>query len=290
MRILNFGSLNIDHVYQVDHIARPGETAASLDYSLFAGGKGANQSVAIARAGGAVMHIGKIGHDGQWMIQNMKKDGVDISRIILAEQPTGHAIIQVDRKGQNSIVIYGGTNRLITTQEIDAVLDETLAGDLVLLQNEINNVPYIMEQAAVRKLPVYFNPAPMTAEVFDYPLKSISAFIINQSEGESLTGQQDADKIMHAMERRFPEALAILTMGSKGCMYHKGKEKGSIAGRKVDVIDTTGAGDTFTGYLMAGIQRGDTVANALESATRAAAICVTRKGATSSIPYAKEIQ
>jgi ribokinase len=263
---------------------------ASLDYSLFAGGKGANQSVAVARAGGAVMHIGKIGHDGLWMIQNMKKDGVDTSRVILTEQPTGHAIIQVDKRGQNSIVIYGGTNRLITTEEIDAVLDEASAGDIVLLQNEINNIPHIIEQAAARKLPVYFNPAPMTAEVFDYPLKSISAFIINQSEGEALTEQPDADKIMYAMGRRYPDALAVLTMGSKGCMYRNGKEKGSIAGRKVDVVDTTGAGDTFIGYIMAGIQRGDALTSALETATRAAAICVTRKGATSSIPYAKEIQ
>jgi ribokinase len=290
MRILNFGSLNIDHVYQVDHIARPGETVASLDYSLFAGGKGANQSVAIARAGGAVMHIGKIGHDGLWMTQNMKKDGVDTSRIILADQPTGHAIIQVDRKGQNSIVICGGTNRLITTEEIDAVLDDASAGDMVLLQNEINNIPYIMEQAAARKLPVFFNPAPMTAEVFEYPLATVSTFIINQSEGEALTEQPDADAIMYAMDRRYPDALAVLTMGGKGCIYRKGKEKGSIAGKKVDVVDTTGAGDTFIGYLMAGIQRGDVLKSALETATRAAAFCVTRKGATSSIPYAKEIQ
>ncbi len=290
MKIINFGSLNIDHVYRVDHISRPGETVAGISCSLFAGGKGAIQSVAIARAGGAVSHAGKIGNDGLWMVETMKKDGVDISAIAVCPQPTGHAIIQVDKTGQNSIVTFGGTNQQISMEDIDDVLEYAEAGDVVLLQNEINNIPYIIHSAADKGMQVCLNPAPMGDEVFKYPLDKVTTFIINEHEGESLTGEASAQKIIDAMISRYEHATIILTSGSSGCLYARGALKGIIPGRAANVVDETGAGDTFVGYLFAELQRGIGLKQSLEFATIAASMSVTRKGAIPSIPYRAEVE
>jgi ribokinase len=289
MKIINFGSLNIDHVYQVDHIVLPGETIAGSSHSLHAGGKGANQSVAIARAGGKVSHAGKIGSDGLWMIDRMKADGIDVSHVMIGDSATGHAIIQVDGKGQNAIVVFGGTNRMISGDEIDDVLTRAMPDDSILLQNEINNIPYIMEQAAKRKLPISFNPAPMGPEVFDYPLGAVSTFFVNNSEGEALTGEKDPEAILSHMQTRYPDALVILTLGSKGSLYAKGSHRETILAPSVNAVDTTGAGDTFIGYFCACMQRGMALKDSLVAATKAASICVTRKGATTSIPVIKEV-
>lgn len=289
MSIINFGSLNIDHVYRVDHIASQGETVASNDYSLFAGGKGANQSIAIARAGGKVIHAGKIGYEGLWMVENMKKDGVDTSHIVVSQRTSGHAIIQVDKNGQNSIVIYGGTNKEITTDEIDAVLGNTDDNDIVLVQNEVNNIPYIIEKSYELGLKVCFNPAPMGREVFEYPLDKISMFIINESEGEALTGKSDANEILLEMSQKYAHAQIVLTRGVRGAIYQFQKEQVSVEGHRMDVVDTTGAGDTFIGYLLAGIQGNISIKDALQRANKAAGISVTRKGAAASIPFANEL-
>jgi ribokinase len=283
MRIINFGSLNIDHVYKVDHISRPGETIASTSYTIFAGGKGANQSVAIARAGGNVLHAGKIGRDGLWMVQNMELLGVDVSNIIIDDQPTGHAVIQVDKNGQNSIVICGGTNRKITTPEIDRIIGLAAADDIVLVQNEINNIPYVFEAAAKRKLPLCFNPAPMAPEVKGYPLDKVSIFIINQTEGAEITGGQGVQDICTRMVEKFPQATVILTLGAEGAMFARGSERTSVAGKKVTAVDTTGAGDTFIGFFLSNYAQGKPVRDCMEKANEAAAISVTQPGATASI-------
>lgn len=290
MRIINFGSLNIDYVYSVDHISRPGETVAGNSCSLFAGGKGAIQSVAIARAGGTVSHAGKIGNDGLWMIETMKKDGVDISGIEVCSQPSGHAIIQVDKSGQNSIVTFGGTNRQITTEEIEDVIDFGEAGDVLLLQNEINNIPYIINCSAEKGMLVCMNPAPMGPEVFSYPLDKVSTFIINEHEGNALTEETTVKGIMSEMVARYTHATIIITSGPKGCSYTSGALHGTVLGCAANVVDETGAGDTFVGYLFAELQRGIGLRQALEFATIAASISVTRKGAIASIPYRAEVE
>ena len=148
MQVINIGSLNVDHVYQVDHFSRPGESLIARGYARFAGGKGANQSLAIARAGGRVLHFGKIGREGEWMIAPMQEDGVDTSRIIVSDEPGGHAMIQVDPRGQNSIVVFGGTNQRIETAEVDDVLALAALDDIVALQNEISATEHAMRRAA----------------------------------------------------------------------------------------------------------------------------------------------
>jgi len=289
MRIFNFGSLNIDHVYRVDHIVRPGETIASLDYNIFAGGKGANQSIAVARAGGTVFHVGKIGKDGVWMIEDMKNDGVIIENIAISDNASGHAIIQVDAHGQNSIVICGGTNKEITRTDIRTVLSKADKNDIALLQNEINDIPFIINEAADAGLTVCFNPAPMDLAVLGYPLEKVSFFIINESEGEALTGKNRPQDSIMGMRTKYPSARIVLTRGAEGVTYADEHETFEIPGINVDAVDTTAAGDTFIGYMLSGIQKGNSIADSLEYANRAAAVSVTRKGATVSIPYASEL-
>ncbi len=289
-RIINFGSLNIDHVYQVDRVSRPGETILSKDYARFAGGKGANQSLAIARAGARVVQVGKIGQEGRWMIETMRRDGVDTSHIAVSDDPGGHAIIQVDPAGENTIVIFGGTNRQISREQIDRALQSSQADDLVLLQNEINGIREIMEKASALSLPVYFNAAPKHEEIDDYPLQLVDTFFINELEGEALTGRSEPLAIVHGMLSRYTAANVVLTLGSRGLLY--GNREGIVernAERVVEAVDTTGAGDTFIGYFMAGLSRGRDLHETLMHAGIAAALCVTRAGAADSIPFAAEL-
>jgi len=290
MNILNFGSLNIDHVYTVRHIVKPGETIAADAYAFFAGGKGANQSVAIARAGGKVMHVGRVGPEGQWMLEAMKEDGVDVSMVMTSAAPGGHAVIQVDGGGQNAIVIHGGSNREIDTGHIDSALARGCAGDFVLLQNEINNIKYIMTKAADRGMQVCFNPAPMNKEVLGYPLGRVGWFFVNETEAEMLCGAADPDTIIDEMLRRYPAAHVIVTLGARGALYGSAEARERIEGRKVKARDTTAAGDTFIGYFLASIQAGRKVREALETANAAAALSVMTAGAQTSIPRMADVQ
>lgn len=289
MRVLNIGSLNIDHVYQVDHFSRPGESLIARSYQRGAGGKGANQSIAIARAGAGVIHCGKIGPEGTWMLDAMRADGVEVSGVMVSDKAGGHAMIQVDPQGQNSIVVYGGTNQQMTASEVDAALDIIAKDDLVLLQNEINMTAYAMSAAADRGMRVFFNAAPMTDNVKKMPLGCVSVFFVNETEGEELTGQSDPEAIVGTLLDTFPEAQVVLTLGPQGALMGGGGETIRVPAGKSSAVDTTGAGDTFVGYYMAAVCEGKTPREALDLATRAADLCVTRAGAASSIPKRKEL-
>ncbi len=289
MKIINFGSLNIDHVYRVPHFVRPGESLPSEDYSVFAGGKGGNQSVALSRAEARVVHAGKIGADGRWLKDYLDKSSVDTSLILEGSMPTGHAIIQVAPDGQNSIIVYGGANQAISSADVSAVLDSADAGDILLLQNELNATREIIENASRKGLIVVFNPAPMTADVRDLPLASLRYIIVNELEGAALAGVDVPQKIIGKLVSQLPDTGVVLTLGDKGVLY--GSRDGNIEmpAERVKALDTTAAGDTFTGYFLAEISRGAKLEAALRVAVRAAAICVTRKGAADSIPTRREV-
>lgn len=289
MRVLNIGSLNVDHVYQVDHFSRPGESLLARGYRRFAGGKGANQSLAIARAGGRVLHLGKIGREGEWMIPPMKADGVDTSPIIVSDDPGGHAMIQVDSSGQNSIVVFGGTNQQLQVPEVDAFLALAGKDDIVALQNEINVTAHAMRRAAERSLRVCFNAAPFTEAIRGYPLEMVSLFFVNETEGGELTGKSESEAIVSAMIAKYPRAEVVLTLGEQGALWGRDRERASVPIVEAQVVDTTGAGDTFVGYTLAGLCEGMAMRRALELATHAAAICVSRAGAAASIPYRREL-
>ena len=285
MNILNFGSLNIDLVYQVEHIAQPGETIASSSHQVFAGGKGANQSAALARAGARVFHAGQVGPDGQWLVDKLAGLDVDVQHIRVGDVPTGHAIIQVDRQGQNSIVLFAGANAEIDRGAIDAALSHFDQGDILLLQNEINDIAYIITSASERGLTICLNPAPFGPEVRVYPLELVDLLIVNETEATGLAGAST----LAALTALCPHAQIALTLGAAGVQYRSPTEEFHLPAPRVEAIDTTGAGDTFIGYFLHGLTAAMTARDAMARAVKAAALCVTRPGAMDSIPAADEV-
>lgn len=289
MKLLNFGSLNIDYVYSLDHLVTPGETISSKGLEIYCGGKGLNQSVALAKAGAKVYHAGKIGSDGDILLETLKSVGVNVDFVLIDNLQSGHAMIQVDDLGQNSIILYKGANHRITESEIDGVLQEFEAGDILLLQNEINNISYIMRQAHRRGMRIFINPAPMNDEVLDYPLELVSCFIVNEIESYQLTDEKVPELAAEKIIERYPNACCLVTLGSEGAIYKDSVQSFFQPVFKTQVVDTTSAGDTFTGYFIACIINSMTPNIACRTAAMASSICVSRKGAAVSVPYADEV-
>jgi len=290
MKVLNIGSLNLDYVYQVDHIVQPGETEASFDMNIFLGGKGINQSMALAKAGVKVYHGGMIGEDGQPFLEACKEYGVNADYIKMIEGKTGHAIIQLDKDAQNSILLYGGANQKLTEDFVDEVLSHFEKGDILLLQNEVNLLPYIVEQAYAKGMQVALNPSPFNEKLREVDLKKISIFLLNEVEGGQITGMTDPDDVLAKMREMFPHAKIVLTLGKDGAKYAEGDVTYYQPVFKVQAVDTTAAGDTFTGYFLAGLIDGMAIPDVLKMSAKASSIAVTRKGAVQSIPMKEEVQ
>lgn len=290
MQFLSFGSLNIDRVFEVDHVVRPGETIGSNSMRVFGGGKGANQSVALARAGARVMHAGKVGSDGQWLIDKLSAEGIDTHAIDEVEGPTGQALIQVDKFGQNSIVLLPGANHQITRKDIDRVLDQCERGTMVLLQNEISEVGYLIGAAADCGLRVCLNPAPFRSQLLKYPLDRLDLLFLNETEAAGMTGRAETQAMIQALTELLPECEVILTVGDRGAVYSGAEGLIATPAAVVDAVDTTAAGDTFLGYYLAQRAKGVDVRRSMTIAHRAAAICVSRPGAIESIPTWAEVE
>ena len=289
MKVLNFGSLNIDYVYTVDHIVEGGETILSSKSETFCGGKGLNQSIALAKAGVPVYHAGLVGEEGDFLLDICRKYGVDTTYIKKLPAKGGHAIIQTDKDGQNCIILYGGTNQMQTREYIDEVLGNFESGDYIVLQNEINLLDYVIEKASERGMKIVLNPSPFDSKLDACDLKKVDWFILNEIEGGQFTGCMQADDIMASLTERFPGAKFVLTLGENGSVYFDGKEKVSQEIFKVEVVDTTAAGDTFTGYFLASVIAGKSMQDALKLAAKASSIAVSRPGAAPSIPSVDEV-
>ena len=288
--VLNFGSLNIDKVYQVPHFVQPGETLSSENFSQFAGGKGLNQSIALARAGVKVFHAGKIGKDGEFLRQILVDGGVNTDYLITSEVPSGHAIIQIDSSGQNCIILFPGANCAITRDEIDNCLQNMEVDSWLLLQNEINDVPYIMEKAKECGLKIAINPAPCNQAVLSYPLELADIIFVNEVEAATLAEVDAEPEIMlKRLTKKFPNAEIVMTFGAKGAYYCKKDKIFHTPCIEVQVVDTTSAGDTFGGYYLSAVLQGFTAEQAMEIASRASSITVSRAGAAVSIPLAEEV-
>lgn len=292
MKILSLGSLNIDLVYSVSHINLEGETISARERESKQGGKGLNQSVALAQAGAEVFMAGCVGPDGTELLETLRLSGVDTTLIREIDEPSGHAIIQLADSGANSIIIYGGANVKITPQMIDETLVRFGSGDYILLQNEISCVAYAIRAAKERGLKVAFNPSPISEELPAYPLDLVDVFILNELEGQTLSGSESAAgaDIMAALAARFPQAAIVLTLGEKGAVYHDSRHDLTCPAHKVPVVDTTGAGDTFCGYFLACTMKGMEPQKALETATRASALAIGKKGAAVSIPTLAQVE
>lgn len=289
MKVLNFGSLNLDHVYQVDHMVSPGETLASAELNVFCGGKGLNQSIALAKAGAAVYHAGCIGEDGEALRKTLTEEGVQTDYLKTLPGKTGHAIIQVDKTGQNCILLYGGANRAMTESYIDSVLQHFEKGDILLLQNEINLLDYIIDRAYERGMTIVLNPSPYDENLAACDLNKISIFLINEVEGFQITGESEPDAILAALSVRYPSAKVVLTLGAAGSVYQDAELQHRQEIYKVSAVDTTAAGDTFTGYFIASMLEGADIKECMNLAAKASAIAVTRPGAAPSIPRREEV-
>lgn len=296
MKVLCFGSLNIDYTYKVDHFVKKGETLSSESLQVFTGGKGLNQSVALARSGVETYHAGMVGEDGVFLLQELRKAGVNTDCVkISREVRTGNAIIQNDRGGDNCILLYGGANQAITREQVDEVIGRFEAGDFILLQNEINELSYIVDKAHARGLKIVLNPSPMNEKILGLPLEYVDYFLLNEIEagqilGEDISGGYDGKILAGRLLEKFPSAVIVLTMGGDGSIYKDSTEEVVQSVYKVCAVDTTAAGDTFTGFFIGGIIQGYTVCEAMDMASKAAAIAVTRKGAAPSIPTLHEVE
>lgn len=291
-KILSLGSLNIDMIYQVPHIVRPGETLSSEGISQNVGGKGLNQSIALSKAGSNVYHAGAIGKkDGQMLIEQLEADNVDTTYVLEKDMLSGNALIQVDSSGQNSILLYDGANKSLTVDEVRNVVSDFSAKDYIVLQNEINQLSEIIKLAAQKEMTIFFNPSPLNKEVFKCDLNKIDWFFLNEIESAQLSQQDKYDEnTLDLLIEKYPEAHFVITLGEKGSLcYHKGKLY-EQAIHKADVIDTTGAGDTYTGYFIAIFQKTGDIEQALRYASCASAIAVSKPGASSSIPSINEVQ
>lgn len=296
MKVLCFGSLNIDYTYKVPHFVKKGETLASERLQVFGGGKGLNQSVALAKAGTEVYHAGSIGQDGMFLLDMLKDAGANTDFVkILDTVRTGNAIIQNDKSGDNCIILYGGANQAITREQVDEVMSHFESGDYLVLQNEINELGYIVEKAHEKGMIIVLNPSPMNEKILALPLDVINYFILNEVEAAQILGKEDKgeeswEQIADDLLKKFPQATIVLTMGSEGSVFKNQKETVCQSIYKVQAVDTTAAGDTFSGYFIGGILGGLSAKEAMDQASKASAIAVTRKGAAPSIPLLDEVQ
>ncbi len=290
MKILNYGSMNVDHVYEVRHIVQPGETVNALGLHLYPGGKGLNQSIAVAKAGGNIFHIGVLGTDGDILERSLNENKIHTEYIKHVSGSSAHTVIQVDRAGQNSILVFADDSITFTDAEMDAILSHFEVGDAVIFQNELDRSPVFMQKAAQRGLTIIFNPSPMEESVFSYPLDKVHWFVVNEIEGGVLTGESAAEKILDVFRQKYPGAGVVLTLGSEGAWAMRGEERVFQPAFPVKAVDTTAAGDTFMGYFVTGMLRGEPLETILKRAAKASSIAVSRPGAAVSIPSAEETE
>lgn len=290
MKILNFGSCNIDFVYTVDHIVHPGETVSAEHLELFPGGKGLNQSIAMARAGVPVCHAGYVGTDGGMLRDVLLESGADISFLKPVEAKNGHAIIQVDVRGENSIFVYKGTNGCISRAYMDHVLSCFGLSDFLVLQNEINDIFYLIEKAHEKGMQIVFNPSPFTESLKELDLNQISYLILNETEAKAFSGVEDPQAFIAYVRENYPELKVVLTLGKRGCIYIDSRQTFAHPAYEVRTVDTTAAGDTFTGYFVAQIAGGKDCREAIATASAASAVAVSKMGAAPSIPYMHEVE
>ncbi|UWQ45632.1 ribokinase [Leisingera aquaemixtae] len=286
MAIWNLGSINADMVYSMPHLPAAGETLAALRLDRFLGGKGANMSVAATRAGSEVHHIGAVGSDGDWAIGRLKAYGAGTEHIVRVAAPTGHAIIAVEPGGENQIILFPGANRLISKDQLNQALDKANAGDILVMQNETNMQAEAAQLGRQMGLRVCYAAAPFDADAVQAVLPYLDFLILNEVEAQQL--QQAIGKSPGQIGIKD----VIVTLGSKGARHIDG-ETGAVLdvpALPVTAVDTTGAGDTFTGYVLSGLDRGLEMAEAMDQASRAAALMVTRHGTADVIPELAEVQ
>lgn len=294
MSVLVFGSVNIDRSFRLPRWIECGETISSLSLTTQAGGKGANQAVSLARAGVSVHLAATIGSDGLWIKEKLDRFGVDTSLVSVKDDTfTGTATILLDDKGRNSIVLYGGGNRENDEEYIRKIFSNFKERDWLVIENEINNLPLIIDSAHERKMRICFNPSPFEDELLSLDWSVFDLIVVNEVEIMQLMKGKKGSwrEILTDARTSFPSSSILLTLGEEGSMFLD-RESGEITYTPIirtHAVDTTGAGDTFLGYFLSSIIKGEGASDALRRATRAGAIAVSRYGAMDSIPLLSEV-
>ncbi len=285
MTIFNLGSINADHIYEVEHLPSPGETLTAVNFATGLGGKGINQSVAAALAGSDVVHIGAVGPDGGWAVDRISEQGIDTAYISKIDTPTGHAIINVDQDGENAIVIFPGANNCQSSDKIREALKGAGAGDILLLQNETNLQAEAAKIAHDLGVKVIYSAAPFSVEAVRKVLDNTTILMMNKVESEQLCAGLETELV------ELPVSDVVVTKGGDGAgwLRPQTRETLNIASFPVTAIDTTAAGDTFAGYFAAGLDQGLSIKDAMTLGSAAAAIKVTRKGTADAIPMRAEV-
>ena len=291
MKMVVFGSLNIDKTYTVEDFVRPGQTLSAVRMEQFCGGKGFNQAIALRRAGNEVFFAGAVGQDGGMLLDNLDRNGIDRRYVKQTAGATGHAIIQLDARGQNCIIILAGANGEITPEDVEKTLAGFDKGDLIVLQNEISCVPQIIRCAHEKGMIVAFNPSPYDGKIAECDMNCVDYLLVNETEGAAMAGVEEPEAILDALHDRYPHLNVVLTLGGDGAMYQSCDGQRFACGvHPVQAVDTTAAGDTFTGYFLSEMLRHGEANRALRMASVAAGIAVSRKGAEPSIPQYSEVQ
>lgn len=289
MKVLNIGSLNLDYVYQVEHFVQPGETLSAVSQQVNCGGKGLNQSVALAKAGAEVYHAGCIGAGGRMLVEMLRESNVNIDYLIEVDEIQGNAMIQVNALGENCILLFGGSNQCITNEHMDEVLSHFEKGDYLLLQNEVNALPDIVEKAYEKGLVIVLNPSPYNDKLKSVDFGKLSWLLVNEVEAEQISGSANPEEVWKILHDKYPKLSVVITLGAEGSICYTVDECVKQEACRVNVVDTTAAGDTFTGYFIAGIMEGLPVQQCMKRAAVASSLSVTRKGAAASIPEKAEV-
>ena len=290
MKAFVYGSMNIDMVHTLPYLPATGETLACLNYEVHIGGKGLNQAVALKKAGAETVMLGSVGTDGDFLVDFLTSNDVNTLHINRCDTPTGHAIIEVDRQGQNQMVLFRGANHANGKSYCEKALAEMSKGDLLLTQYETDSVEYITKKAHNKGVITAFNPSPFVDELKNFPYNNIDILILNEQEGKQITGKNEPENICRCLLQKNPSLKIALTLGGDGSVYADSEQYFVVPAKQVKAVDTTGAGDTFTGFFLTSLLGGDLPADAMKTATEAAAIAVTRYGAAETIPTLNDIK
>lgn len=283
MTVFNLGSINIDHFYRVPHLPVPGETLAATGYAKGLGGKGANQSVAAARAGSRVVHIGMVGPDGSGK-RELDRFGVDTRFVGMGGSVTGHANVHVDDAGENLIVVLPGANHEQSLTLVETAISEAKPGDYFMLQNEAALGAEAAKHARAQGCFVVYSAAPFKPEKTADMLPLADLLVVNEVEA-----QQMADHLGVSVDQMDVPNL-LVTKGAAGAVWReRGGTEHQVAAFKVDPVDTTGAGDCFIGAVIAAMDQGMSIEDALRFGAAASALQVTRPGTADAIPTRAEV-
>ena len=291
------GSLNMDLVVNVDTMPKPGQTIIGSNFKEVPGGKGANQAVAMARLNGNVSMIGKVGEDGfgQTLINSLKNDKVDTTYIQTSKGATGVALITVDKNAQNSIVVSPGANFEVKEDDIDNNIEAIKNSDIVVLQLEtpLNTIKYALNKAKELNKYTILNPAP-AVKLDDEIIKNVDLLTPNETELEIISGvsietEEDIQKAAQIMIEKGVKEL-IVTLGSKGSLYINKEKSMFKKAYKVEAVDTTAAGDSYTGALAVALSQDKSIEDAMDFASKVGALSVLKEGAQSSLPTLEDVE